>query len=802
MSLFNAPQIFIFRGNHFRFSWPLVTMIAILAFIVFQCSSNNSNPLPTAENKIEVSQEKEEEQEERKEDGGSLLIVDADGHGINKCTLKHTDVFAEISGYIAHVTVKQKFINPLESRIEAVYTFPLDDNAAVNSMSIKHGKHDIKGSIKSREEARKIYEKAVTAGRTAALLEQERSNVFTQSVANIEPGNTVEVTLTYVTLLPYESGEMSFVFPTVVGPRFNANGLTKVPNGSEPMMTTLIQDSMRITPPVVAPRRSGHDISIKVTINSGALIDKIESKLHAISVKHLTHQQSEITLTNLESIPNRDFVLNWRVAGSSLSSSYLTHCKNGDGYVTFMLMPPNRVTPAQIAPRELIFVVDCSGSQQGEPIEKAKETMLYILDRVNEDDAIQIIGFSDSTISAFEKPVQANAKTISKAKKFIHDLNAEGGTFMASAIKQVCSVPADKHRLRIVSFMTDGFVGDDREILELVKKYRGTSRWFPFGTGDSVNRFLIDGIARDGGGEAAYALSSETAEKIAKSFCDKISAPVLTDVKLGFKGLKVKEIYPDVPSDVWSDRPQYFIARYSGASSHVGSVKLTGYAGGKLHEQTIKVSLPKIQIENAAIATIWARKKIEKLSVDDYGPLSVSSECSKQKDVITKLGLKYGILTDYTSFVAVDETTRINNGKSTKVRVPVELPSGCPAGLIGNRGYNETYTGLHTFWGDDIISQLFANIGQLIGKWCTEFINGWLSDAVQFLTGSIKGLGTTEYPTYDGSDTSMRSLIVRGIHETLRIGAFIFLIILVLKQKRKKMVSNPESNESSECESR
>lgn len=718
-----------------------------------------------------------------RENTGALYALSLDGASIRKCTLQHTDVSARISGYIARVTLKQQFRNPFKEKIEALYTFPLDANAAVDSMSIQHGTHKITGSIKRREEARLIYDEALAAGKTAALLDQERPNIFTQSIANIEPNGRVDVTISYVTILPFESGKMSFVFPTVVGPRFDPSRPTKAKSIDEARRTMLMHGLSSPAPRAVSNVRSGHDLSLSVTIDAGCSIDQITSKLHSILVAQ-TNNKSMIKLANLKTIPNRDFVLTWHVSGPKLSSSYLAHRANGDGYVTFMVMPPDKVAPKQIAPRELIFVVDCSGSQAGRPIEKAKETMWYILDRVNPKDTIQIIGFSNESILAFSKPTLATRETVLAAKRFVQNLKAIGGTFMAPAIRTVCSIPTSNHRLRIVSLMTDGYIGNDQEVLGLVKELRGTSRWFSFGTGDNVNRFLIDGIAREGGGEAEYVLLNDASEKTAKSFCEKISSPVLTDVKLSFEGIHVKEVYPSVPSDVWANRPLYFVARYSRAAS--GSVQLSGFCGGKAYEQTFPVSLPDKQMENAAVKTMWARKKIEHLCSDDYLALDVNPQIAKHKSEITNLGLKYGILTNFTSFVAVDESSKTSPRKSGDVDIPIEQPTGDPHALISTPyGYNDTYVGLHTFWGDDITSQLFANIGQLIGKWLTEFINGWMSDAIQALVGLIKGLGTAEYPTFDGSDKSAGSTVVRGIQEAIRIGTFIVLIVLFVRQKCK-----------------
>ncbi|HEY9787185.1 MAG TPA: VIT and VWA domain-containing protein, partial [Candidatus Obscuribacterales bacterium] len=491
---------------------------------------------------------------------GTLLAVLSSGKPAGQCPLKHTDVSAKISGYIARVTVKQVFHNPFKDKIEAIYTFPLSETGAVDEMTMKVGQRTIRGNIKKREEARQIYEHAKAAGHVASLLDQERPNIFTQSVANIMPGETVEVTLQYVDLLPYEAGRYTFAFPTIVGPRFipgNASG--KQGTGWAPD-TDRVPDASRITPPVTpSGTRAGHDISINVSIDGGVPIEAIQSKLHEVKVEQANAAQATVSLVNKSTIANKDFVLSWDVAGEQLKSGYLAYRpqKDAPGYFTLMILPPKRVSAEHVQPKEMIFLIDCSGSQHGKPLEKAKETLKYIIHHMNPNDTFQIISFNNEATLLFDKPQPVSALMKSRALRYIDALEAHGGTWMAPAVEKACSIPADKNRLRVVTFMTDGYVGNDFEIMGMVKKLRGNSRWFPFGTGNSVNRFLIDGMAKEGGGEAEYVLLNSSGNEVGKKFYDRISSPVLTDVALDFGGLEVKEVFPHAISDVWAERPLY-----------------------------------------------------------------------------------------------------------------------------------------------------------------------------------------------------------------------------------------------------
>lgn len=625
---------------------------------------------------------------------GTLIATAKDGKEIGSCALKHTDVDAQISGYIARVTVKQTFTNPFKNKIEAVYKFPLSENGAVDEMLMKVGSRTIHGTIKKREEARQIYEDAMAQGYVASLLEQERSNIFTQSVANIEPGKDIEVTLTYIETLPFEKGQYSFAFPTVVGPRFiPGNAVTGGPQGGGfSANTDRVPDGSAITPiPAKEGERAGHDISINVKLDAGMPIQSLSSALHEIEEKTLGEGKKEISLVDKNTIPNKDFVLTWNVAQDSIKSGYLTYKQKNekDGYFTLMLVPPKKVTPETVAPKEMIFVIDCSGSQSGAPLNKAKEAMLYILDHMNANDSFQVITFNND-VTVFPQTPEVSSESLRKrAKDFISKLEANGGTWMAPAVEKACKTPADAHRLRIVTFMTDGYVGNDMEILGLVKKLRGNSRWYPFGTGNSVNRALIDGMSKEGGGEAEYVLLNSSAEEVGKKFYDRIANPVLTDIKLTFDNLDVKEVFPKEISDVWAERPLYFKGRYTAARA--GTVTLSGYAGGKPYVEKIAVKFPEEDTANPGIASLWARAKVDRLMSEDWFGAQQGTVNKEIKDEIIATALKHHIMTQYTSFVAVDDAVKTKGDKAEKIDVPVEMPDGVSReGIFGkNKEMNE-----------------------------------------------------------------------------------------------------------------
>jgi len=612
-------------------------------------------------------------------DSGTLVAMASGGKQLGSCPLKHTDVQAEISGYIARVTVKQVFQNPFKDKIEAVYTFPLSENGAVDEMQMKVGARVIKGSIKKREEARQIYDQARANGYVASLLDQERTNIFTQSVANIEPGKEIEITIKYIETLPYEAGKFSFTFPTVVGPRFIPGEPVGKSSGGWANDTNQVPDASRITPNVVAAgQRAGHDISINVHLNAGMPVSQISSKLHEVQVHNTGNSQADISLTDKATIPNKDFVLSWNVAEDALKSGYVTYrdpsAKDGAGYFTVMLIPPKRITPDKVAPKEMVFVIDCSGSQSGAPLNKAKETMHYILDHMNANDTFQIIAFNSTQSQFADKPQPVSADMKAKARHFIDALQANGGTWMAPAVEKACAIPADGNRLRIVTFMTDGYVGNDYEVMGMIKKLRGKSRWFSFGTGNSVNRTLIDGMAKEGGGEAEYVLLNSSAEEVGKKFYDRISTPVLTDVEVKVDGVTTKEVYPKEVSDVWAEKPLYFKGKYIKGGQ--GTIVLKGFAAGKPYEQKLSVRFPESDTKNRGVASMWARAKVDRLMSEDWFGAQSGQANKEIKDEITNVALDHHILTQYTSFVAVDESKVTKGDPAKTVNVEVEMPDG------------------------------------------------------------------------------------------------------------------------------
>jgi Ca-activated chloride channel family protein len=605
---------------------------------------------------------------------GALQIVDRGGKPGAFCPLKHTDVSAEVSGFLARVTVTQQFENPSADPVEAVYTFPLPSEAAVDRMTMKVGDRVVTGKIKRREEARAIYDAARDAGQVASLLDQERPNIFTQSVANIMPGEQVDIEISYVETLAYEDGSYKFVFPMVVGPRYVPGNPTGKKGGGWSPDTDKVPDASRITPNVAAPgTRAGHDISLKVTLDTGVPVMDLRSTLHDVDVQRTSDHTAVVALKDQAVIPNRDFILTYDVAGGKIEDAVLTHRDERGGFFTLILQPPDRVAAEDVAPRELVFVLDTSGSMEGFPIEKAKETMDLAFAALRPQDTFHLITFAGDTFVLFPEPVAASRENLAKAQAFLRSRSGGGGTEMMTAIRTALE-PSDKQdHVRIVCFMTDGYVGNDMQILDEIQKHPN-ARVFSFGIGDSVNRFLLDKMAEEGRGEVEYVTLKDDGSAAARRFAERVQNPLLTDISVDWAGLQVSDVYPARIPDVFSSKPIVITGRYANAGK--ATIRVRGRQAGRDVEREIALDLPEREPDHDVIATLWARRKIDAVMSQDWAGAQTGAPRVDVREGVTKLGLDFGLMTQYTSFVAVEEMVVNEGGQQRHVEVPVEMPEG------------------------------------------------------------------------------------------------------------------------------
>ena len=819
-------------------------------------------------------------------EGGALDALDKDGNTLGPCPLQHTDVKVEISGLFARTIVEQTYANPYPRTIEAVYTFPLSNHAAVDRMMmiVRSGETEktIEGEVKERSIARAMYEDARESGYVASLLEQERPNIFTQSVANIEPGATVKVRIATIELARRKNGVAEYVFPMVVGPRYipgHAASMPTLPDGWEvregvvlrapagvevavetpfaaarltqlleraipvraPKNETIDQllqlgegvqfsakygngssergvyfparglgelngrffyaplgkdqgtgfagdtnqvpDASRITPMPVKPSdRAGHDISVTVTIDSGGpAIRDIVSELHAVTRTRGSDSMETVTLDDKKTIPNRDFILHWKTADTAIEPAFFTHVvqssdANADasvqgGYFALMLEPPARVVPAEIRPRELIFVLDVSGSMNGFPVEKSKALARKAIASMRAGDTFNFITFAGATSVLWPEPRAANEENRKLAEDFVNGAYGAGGTEMMAAINaalvqdgrsgilpaKLLDMPADGRTVRIavahngflrdvagttldagegrtipvelsiampanpkklaiivdgtwetrdgkrlfsaksakfedadartrfVFFLTDGYIGNDQAVVAAVGQNARASRVFSFGIGNSVNRFLLEEMARAGRGTCEIVTLADEADGVIERLTRRIESPVLTDIELDISAnLGIHDLLPagDHLPDLYDQEPIVLMGRFDHAAS--GSITVRGRTGAGAWERTISVVLPETQTEHDVVKTLWARAKVDALLLPKLAAVENQSLDAPTKRAVIRLGESYSIATAYTSFVAIEKSRVVVGGKPMLVAVPVELPDGTNwAGFFG-----------------------------------------------------------------------------------------------------------------------
>ncbi|MFC1462873.1 VIT domain-containing protein [Verrucomicrobiota bacterium] len=582
--------------------------------------------------------------------------------------LEYTHVAARVSGFISAVDVTQQYHNPYDAKIEAVYVFPLPESSAVTEFVMTVGDRRIRGIIKERKEAEKSYKEAKARGYRAALLTQERPNIFTQKVANIEPGKRIDISISYFSPLKYHDGEYEFVFPMVVGPRYNPpgqiEGIGAVARGKRGIsgQTTEVQ--------YLGPNeRSGHDVGLAVEIDAGVKIEKVYSRSHVVAMDRINDSKVRVRLKRKGIIPNRDFVLRYKVAGEELKSAMLVHRGEKGNTFGLVLQPPGHLADVPRTPLEMVFVLDCSGSMRGVPISKAKQAAKRCLGNLDKDDTFQVIRFSESASKLGSAPVAATPANIEKALAYIDALRGAGGTRMIEGIKAALDFPHDKSRLRVVSFMTDGYIGNEAQILAAIKQRLGSSRIFSFGVGNSVNRYLIERMASFGKGAVAYVGLDESAGRKVDQFYERIAHPALADVEIDWGDMEVSEVYPRKIPDVFVGRPVIITGRFKGSGRK--SVRVTGRVGGKKQSHSIDVNLDDVGIEHTGITGLWARWKIK-----DFSNGAISNPCDELKEEILRTSKDYGLLCRYTAFLAVDSSEETAGDHGISVNVAVPVPDG------------------------------------------------------------------------------------------------------------------------------
>lgn len=609
--------------------------------------------------------------------GGELRLVEPrrghDDAGALVATimfpLRHTDVRARVSGMSALYTVTQTFDNPYDEPIDAVYVFPLGDGAAVTGYSIAIGERTIAGEIKKKAEARATYDEARAHGHTAALLEQEKRNIFRQRIANLAPHEAIRVKIEYAELLDYADGQVELAVPLVVGPRYlPAEAIGKTPVGAHHAGHAARAGVTSI--PYADETVAGSTVSFTAEVDAGVPVLGVSSPSHPLAIDDLAPTRRRITLASAGELPNRDLIVRYRTASDQTVVGLLAHRSEARGYFTLMVQPKASYRTGDIAPREVMIVIDTSGSMEGQPLAQAQALARGLIDSLRLGDTFNVLAFSGGTNAMAAAAIAADADGKQAGKDFVASLSSGGGTEMGAAMAKALETAPGYDRIRLVFFLTDGFVGNDDVILKAARSNLGNNRIFSVGIGSAPNRSLLDQIAAVGRGFASYLNLAEPAADLAEDLVQRTGFPYLTDVKIEWNGLAVGAVTPAAIPDVYAGKPLVV----SGVYTRPGRAKITVSAttAGRRIQIPVEVALPE-RVDAPPVAALWARRRVDELlslAGDTVGSETVSA--------VTDLGLAFHMVTDYTSFVAVDRTRIVTGDGASRI---IEQPALVPAGV-------------------------------------------------------------------------------------------------------------------------
>lgn len=579
--------------------------------------------------------------------------------------LRHTDVAIDVRGLVAAATVTQQFVNEANEPLEAVYVFPLPNEAVVYDLEMKIGDRVIRSVIQERQEAQRTYETARAEGKRAALVDQERPNIFTTSVANLMPGDRIDVKLRYVEALRIEGPRVRLTFPMVVGPRY-------IPNG-------VVEQAARLITPLRNPQtRAGHDIALRVTLDTGTALAEVQSPTHPVTVTELNDGARLVQLRSETTLLNRDFVLEFRAAERARPEAALFLSKDDATQGTHALVvafPPSRDAAGPRVPMERIFVVDVSGSMSGTSIEQARAALLQALDRLPPGDRFAIVPFSDRFTTFRPTAVDAIVENLEAARRFVRDLEADGGTEMLPALRHAMAMPMAEGVVRQIVLLTDGCLGNEDQIFAALESELGTARLFTVAIGSAPNHHLATRMAEYGRGEFTHiADGSEVAARM-EAFLDVLEKPALTDVAVTPIGTTLTDVFPSRIPDLFHDRPLVFYGRVP-ADAH-GALRITGRQGGVEFVQEIPFDAARATF-HPGITTLWARQKVAE-TLDRWRRTEDEGERRSFRQAVIDDAIAYRLVTKFTSLVAVEERIVNPGGEGRTAMVPTELPHGWDA---------------------------------------------------------------------------------------------------------------------------
>lgn len=588
--------------------------------------------------------------------------------GFDRLPLKRTSTDVTISGVIAKVRITQTYANQGDQPINARYIFPGSTRSAVNAMTMTIGDRVIRAKIKEKEAAKKIFKAAREAGKSASLLQQKRPNVFSTDVANIMPGDTINIELTYTELIEANKGVYEFVYPAVVGPRYGGADA-----GSDPGQNWIAN------PYLEAGKTNPADFKLALHIDTPMPLQELTSASHRIDTQWQGKQSAIVNIDPSDPNPgNRDFILHYRLRQGEIVSGLMRYEDQGENYFLLMAEPPKRVRSDQVPAREFIFVIDVSGSMSGFPLDVSRSLLRGLVSKLKPDDKFNMLFFAGSSFLLAPESLPARQENLNRALALLDQQRGGGGTELLRAMERALSLPRVENIARSIVILTDGYISAERPVFNKIRSSLNNSNVFAFGIGSSVNRYLIEGIARAGKGETFIATDRNKVSQIAQDFIDYIRSPVLTGISIDSRDLTMYDIEPVQFADVLGQRPLLVIGKYRDAGDSP-AIMLHGLTGNGDYTQYFAFTPDNISVQNRPLRWLWARRRIADLS--DY----YQGDPKDNRASIVSLGLQYSLLTRFTSFVAVDEIVRNPNSRARDVKQPLPMPAHVSNLAIGER---------------------------------------------------------------------------------------------------------------------
>lgn len=603
----------------------------------------------------------------------------------DRLPLKSSTADVVVDGPMARVSITQQYGNEGQRPINARYVFPASTKAAVHGLTMKIGSRVISAQIKEKEEAAKQFEAAQQQGQRAALLNQQRPNVFMMDVANIQPGETIELTLHYSELLVPDNGVYEWVYPTVVGPRYGGDLAQAVsddaPHAAPNTPPAASPDRVWVSNPYAADRpnepNGGNPAAIpthiRVALSSPLGLQALESVQHKVKTQWRTPQSATLELDPSETqAGNRDFILRFRLAGDQIATGVSTFRMGDEQYFLLMAEPPQRVQPAQIMRREYLFVVDVSGSMHGFPLDTARSVMTELLQGLKADEFFNILFFSGGADVLSPEPLAATPENVQRALAMMAQFRGSGGTELLPALQRALAMPRVPHLARSMVVVTDGFVTVEQEAYDLIRAHRNDSNVFAFGIGSSVNRHLIESLARAGAGEPFIITDANQAAEVGQRFRRYVSAPLLSNLRLQGEGVELYDIEPPHIPLMMAQRPVVVFGKFRYAKDGA-ALTLTGDAVDGPYRARLPLS--SAHTDSPLLPVLWARHRVMNLA-----DLPKPERDARRQDIVT-LGLRFGLLTEFTSFIAVDETV-VERADATQTQA-LPLPQGVSTFALG-----------------------------------------------------------------------------------------------------------------------